>query len=200
MDTLAGSDLREWLQVLFVGITAVFTLLIAIDTNKAARAARDSAIQAHRAIQAQILSGLLDEYGALEMQDAISVLSEWYAEQNNDLAKTLLAFNEKRAELPAKLDRARRCVSHYIQKVTILWLRAGLLNKETALAALDKGQVQIYRELIEPLEWAITASYNRTSFDVLGHEYRVSRRIIPGLKGWQTDTTAQNSADPGMKG
>lgn len=186
MSTPNGPDVYDWLQLIFVVITVGLTLWIAIDTNKSAKAARHAANEARRAVQAQILSSLLDEYGSLEMRRAIGTLANWYEEQHDKLADSLHMFNQKKKDIPIELDEARRHVSHYIQKITIMWLRAGLLDKETAMAALDKGQVQIYRELIEPLEWAITASYNRNSFDILGREYRVPRRTILGLEGWES--------------
>jgi hypothetical protein len=182
---LKGSDLYDWLQLVFIAITVALTLRIAIDTNQSAHAARDAANEARRAVQAQILSSLLDEYKSVEMRRAIRTLSDWYDGQHGQLADTLRMFNQKEADIPVELDEARRCVSHHIQKITIMWLRSDLLDNNIAMAALDRGKVQIYRELVEPLEWAITSSYNRTSFETLGKEYRVPRRAIPGLEGWE---------------
>ena len=173
-------DLYNWLQLVLIAIAAVITL-------KSVRAARDAADQTRKAVQAQILSGLLDEYGSTEMQQAIDTLRTWFSEQGDHLADELRKLKDKQIRMPDDLYEARRKVSHYFQKVTTLWLRADLLEKTIAAAALDKGQVEIYRELIEPLEWTITTSYNRTSFDFLGKEYKVRRRTIPGLEGWESE-------------
>lgn len=184
-------NIYNGLQLILTVITAGLTLWIAISTKLAAQAARDSAKAAHdaadethRAIQAQILSNLLDEYASPEMHTAIRTLTDWYDRQGDNLANSLQVINQGKIEMPGDVNESRRLVSHYIQKITIMWLRAGLLDKNTAMAALDRGQVRIYRELIEPLEWAITASYNQTSFELLGKEYHVPRRTIPGLDGW----------------
>ena len=169
----------------FAAVTAIGTLWVAMVTRMSAQAASEAANETRRAAQAQVLSNLLDEYSSQDMRKAIDALSTWFSEHNNSLADELRRFNGKQTSIPDDLNDARRKVSHHFQKIHIMELRAELLDKIVAEAALDKGQVQIYRELVEPLEWALTSSYNRTSFDYFGSKYRVHRRIIPGLAGWE---------------
>jgi hypothetical protein len=63
-------------------------------------------------------------------------------------------------------------VSHFFQKIYSLHTM-GYLDEPALRMAATKGQVEFFREVIEPLEAAIDANYDRSSFEGLGAMYGI---------------------------
>ncbi len=78
----------------------------------------------------------------------------------------------------SSLDQGRRQVSHYFQKVHTL-RSSGLIDDSYVRTVATKGQVEFYREILEPLEAALNPEYDRSSFDSLGGLYNIPRQLAP---------------------
>jgi hypothetical protein len=160
-----------------IGAT-VIALATAIASFIAAQAAKSAATQTRRATQAQLVSTLLDSYASPEMLDAMISLRTWVGKNGTLHADEFRRLRRDDYDLVRGVDLARRRVSHFFQKIDALHT-LGFLDEPTVRAVATRGQVAFFREVVEPLEAAITVSYDRTSFDRLGALYGIGPTLPP---------------------
>ncbi len=53
------------------------------------------------------------------------------------------------------------------------------MDESVVRSVATRGQVEFYREVLEPLELAVNPDYDRSSFEGLGALYGIPRSIIP---------------------
>lgn len=122
-----------------------------------------------------MLAGLLDAYAEPEMLDAMHRLEAWAREHGDRLGDEFRRRRIDDYDSVRELDHARRRVSHHFQKIHTMWRGAGLITENTVRAAATVGQVRLYRQFVEPLEWAVNSDYVRSSFEDLGCLYGIAR-------------------------
>ncbi len=157
---------------------SAFTLFAGIAAWFSAAAARRAAAATERATQVQTLSALLDAYASPEMLAAMMTLMSWFSENRERSADEFRRLRQDDYSAIKDVDLARRRVSHFFQKVYTLHA-AGFLDEASVRIAATRGQVEFFRQRIEPLEAAISANYDRSSFDCLGALYGVGPTLPP---------------------
>ena len=105
-------------------------------------------------------------------------LRSWFSKQGQRSADEFRRLRQDDYPSIKDIDIARRRVSHFFQKVHALHT-AGHLDEPTVRIAATKGQVEFFREIIEPLEAAIGVNYDRSSFEGLGALYGVGPTLPP---------------------
>ena len=144
--------------------------------------ARRAADDARKGAHATILSGLIDEYKAPEMHDAMAMLREYTARSGLVTEKFSQDLQREFGSVSPS-NAARRRVSTYFDKV---WAVHKILGDEHLDLCMTKGQVEFYREVIEPLEAALNIKYNREPFEWFGERYGVGRSpLIALMEGWE---------------
>jgi hypothetical protein len=132
-----------------------------------------SARATKRSASAQLFLTCAREYSQPEMAAAIDVLQEWKQQFGERFAESFAT-----AGRPVRVDDARRRVAHYF--ITVYELRQlGFISKRVVRTLAGQAQVQLYRELVEPLEGALNPRYDRKSFEMLGRLYGIQRRDAP---------------------
>ena len=157
---------------------SVFTFFAGIAAWLSAAAARRAAVATERATQAQLLTSLLDAYSSPEMLSAMMQLRSWFTKHGKRAADEFRRLRQDDYASIKEVDLARRRVSHFFQKVYSLHI-SGYLDEPTVRIAATKGQVEFFREIVEPLEAAIGANYDRSSFEGLGDMYGVGPTLPP---------------------
>jgi DNA-binding transcriptional ArsR family regulator len=137
-----------------------------------------SANETRKATHAQLLSALLDAYAEDKMLEAMLTLRQWKQQHGNQFADQFRTLRQTNYSQVIDLDRARRRVSHHFSKICTLH-KAGLCDEELVRRVATEGQVQFYRELIEPLELALNPSYDSSCFSYLGSLYDVRASLPP---------------------
>jgi hypothetical protein len=165
-----------FLEGIGIGIAA----LAAFAAFRSAKASERAAQEARRASQADIVSRLLDQFSDPEMLNAAAGVREWDG-----------------AEIPMNsvLDRQRRFLSHYFQKVAALG-QLELLDQDLVRAVVTKEQVALFCQIIEPMEGKVRPGYDRRAFDWLANLYG-GRQLLPVLPARSTRTEQSQSPENG---
>lgn len=147
-------------------ITLTLTAMSAFGALGAAVAAWLSARATTRATEAQLFSSHFAVYGTPEMLRSLRILRLWKSDNGEEFEvkwKIALDAGEAKAH---DVDQARRQVKFYFFRALRLH-EAGYVSKRflKELAAVDG--VNILYDIVEPLEYALNASYDRSSFEKL---------------------------------
>lgn len=153
-------------------VGSAFSLLAGIAAWLSAAAAKRAAVATERATQAQLLNSLLDAYSSSEMLSSMMTLRAWGTKHGKHAADEFRRLRQEDYPSIQDVDFARRRVSHFFQKIYALHA-AGHLDEPSVRLAAPRGQVDFFREIIEPLEAAISVNYDRSSFDGLGSMYGI---------------------------
>ena len=165
-------------QLLVQAIGSALTFFTGVAAWISAVAARRAAVATERAMQLQLLNSLLDAYSAPEMLNAMMQLRSWFTKHGKRAADEFRRLRQDDYAAIKEIDLARRRVSHFFQKIHSLHV-AGLLDEPTVRMAATKGQVEFFREIIEPLEAAIGLNYDSSSFESLGALYGIGPTLPP---------------------
>lgn len=162
-------------------VALILTALSAVGALGAAVAAWLSARATTRAAEAQLFSNHYAIYGTPEMLRSLRILRLWKSENGDEFEvkwKKALDAGEVKAH---EVDQARRQVKFYFFRALRL-REAGYVSERflQELAAVDG--VNILYDIVEPLEYALNASYDRSGFEKLRHlcgRARTGRLIAP---------------------
>lgn len=141
---------------------------------RAAKAAEAASNEARRATQAEVVSRLLDEYASAEMLKAVA---------------GVLAWDGTEIGVDTGVDRQRRLVSHYFQKVARLG-ETGLLEGDLVRVVVSEQQVALFCGVIERMESSVRPEYDRSPFDWLAHLYGGRSRLPPSTGRVSASRTA----------
>jgi len=188
-------DVNFWTAVATIFLVVV-TFLLVIATGVIAYFTWRAAEATKRGVQAQVVIELLKEYAQEDLAADVSALQTWGKQNDEEILRALnVAKNmedlDQRFEFldhgqtGVDLNSARRNVSHYFQKVHRLY-KGKLITEEIIRLILDEEQVLMWRDCVEPMEWLLKypKTYAREQFDELDKIYKVGRRVISGLAGW----------------
>ncbi len=131
---------------------------------RSARASESAAVEARKASQAEVVRRLLDDYSSASMLTAIAGVRRW---------------GGGRIPIDSAVDRQRRLISHYFQKVTKLG-RAGLLDEDLVRTVLSKEQASLFCRVVERMEAKVSPAYDRSPFDWLAGLYG-GRDMLPHI-------------------
>jgi hypothetical protein len=149
-------------------IAAVLSFLSAIYTRMAAR-------ETQRAAEGQLVNALLESYSSSPMLSYILLTRKWVTTSGADEFRKLRQENYHSVR---DVDEGRRIVAHFFQRVYTLHA-SGFLTERAVRAIVTKGQAELFAEIIEPLEAAIGADYDRSSFDFFRNLYGIPRTPAP---------------------
>ena len=155
-----------------------FTLLAAIAAWRSATAADRGAEATAKATKTQLLVSLLNSYSSDEMLDAMLILRAWTNSHGERSADQFRRLRQDDYANIRSVDQARRRASHFFQNIYTL-RTAGFLEDSDVRLVATKGQVEFFREVIEPLEAAIGANYDRSSFEYFGGLYGIQPGVPP---------------------
>lgn len=161
-------NLQFWADAISLA-SAIIALLTAFASFRAASAAKLAATATQQATQAQLMNTLLDSYASPQMHSDLRDLQDWFKKHGQRATDEFRIARQGQAH---NVDEARRRISHYFQKIYKLKV-SGFLDEAAVRAVADEGQVSFLRNYVEPLEGAISSSYDRSSFDGLGKLYNI---------------------------
>jgi len=162
-------------------LTLLLTAISALGALGAAVAAWFSARATTRAAEGQLFSAHYAAYGTPEMLRSLRVLRLWKFDQGDEFEvkwKKALDSGEERAR---EVDEARRQVRIYFFQALRLY-EGGYVSRRflREIAAVDG--INILYDIVEPLEYALNASYDRSRFAKLRNlcgRARTGRLIAP---------------------
>jgi hypothetical protein len=166
----------DFLIAIFTALSAFGALGAAIAAFLSARATERGAEETRNNTTAQLFSSLLESYATDEMLDSMNSLQEYRKKEGSAFAKKFAKLRISDYGKIKKLDHARRRISHYFNKVYVLYTE-GLIDKKMVCGVVNKEQIRFYREVIEPLEAAINEEYDQSRFDTLGGLHGVQKSM-----------------------
>jgi|GEM_PF-2008183 len=182
-------DLGNWIAAVGAVADEQTASMAVIWTVGATVAAVASAFWAWRSHDVSIrharysyLAGLMEDYGKCEMREAVDTLWEFFKSQGEDSNRAKVEFarmlDEPRADgKPSAdcdtLDRARRVVSHFYQRMAALHA-GGLLPEQVLYNVWSNRDLRIIPKVIVPLEEAL---YVRIHARELTNEFDYLRRL-----------------------
>ena len=155
------------LGVLIAMVAAVAAWKSASAASQAAQVTRDTSV-------AQLMAGLMAEYSSEKMLGAMITLRRFQSEHGIEFAAKFRQKRQSDYDTVAFVDKARRRVSHYFQRVVEIY-DLGFLNRSSLERLATKGQIEFFLEVIEPLEEAITTDYDDRAFRFLGKMHGLDR-------------------------
>jgi hypothetical protein len=158
--------------------TFITSALATIAAAFAAFFAHRSAKETRDAAQAQLMASLFDAWRDPAMLDAALQLVRWKELRGDQFAEVFRRLRIEQNEQVRPIDHARRLVSHHFQKIYSMSKEA-LLDPRVLRQVADKGQVELYCSMVEPLEAAVRADYDRSSFEYLAALHGVQRAPLP---------------------
>jgi hypothetical protein len=154
------------------------SLVTAIAAWLSAHAAMRAATETKKATHASLIANLLDAYSSPEMLDALLKLNDFKAHYGDNYANEFRRLRIEAYDDIREVDHARRRVSHFFNKIhTLKKLRH--LDLPEVKEVATKGQVEFFRQVVEPLEAALNADYDRSAFESLGELYSIGPGRLP---------------------
>ena len=178
--------LAPWAWAVIATLVAIWSALSAHASKRISERAEKNAL---RGSQATIISGLLDAFSSLEMYEAMVLLREYTLK--HPVPFTAKFKDDVKSEIgkPSAINSARRLVSTHFDKVWVM-CRHGIFEDEQLRLCLTKGQVEFYREVIEPLECVLNMDYSREPFEFFGERYGVDQSpFIPLMESWEAEAS-----------
>lgn len=164
----------NWIQSHSELIMVIILFFTVIATWHSANSAKKAASETRKATQASLIADIMYYYSSSEMLDAMLLLDgfkdqhkENYADEFRNLRKS--DYNSIRT-----IDHARRRVSHFFTKIHVL-KKLDFLDDDVVKEIATKGQVEYLRTVVEPLEAALNADYDRSAFESLGNLYNIGQ-------------------------
>jgi len=105
-------------------------------------------------------------------------LREWFFKHGQKAAEEFGRLRQEDYAAITEVDQARRRISHFFQKIYVLH-NSGYLDEIAVRTIATKEMVSFLRDLIEPLEAAIGADYDQSSFSFLGALYNIGPTLPP---------------------
>jgi hypothetical protein len=147
-------------------IALIFAAVSAFGAAIAAFATYLTARETRKASEGTSLNRYLSEFSDVKMLRSLRRLRNWEDSHGTKFAeKWKKAFDSKEPEA-LQIDLDRRHVSHYFQRALHLY-HSGYVSKRFVEAVLLFGGRDILYEIVEPLEYALSAEYNRKDFQEL---------------------------------
>ncbi len=148
-------------------ITAISTFFVAIATFASWRSANAS----RATLQAQLLSEFMKEYSEAQMCKDLRALRNWRYKYGDKFAEEYINRAKKGEERALEIDFARRHVKFYFSRSLLIY-NAKIMNKKTLKEIGAVDAINILYDIIEPLEKALNAKYDKRKFIQL-------KKIIP---------------------
>jgi hypothetical protein len=152
--------------------TAVAAFLAAWATQRSAKATRE-------AVEATLIASFYDEYFDQSMSDALRFLAGLGNEEN--FAKRWIQGMQTNDPQARVADGFRRKVKGYFHKAAALYL-AGLIPPSTFRLVAYQAGLNIYYEVVEPMEVELGPNHNRQIIELLRDKlgkYKESEGITP---------------------
>jgi hypothetical protein len=168
----------NWLEAHSNTVIVIILFFTVIATWRSARAAKRAATETQKATQASLIANLLDDYSSPEMLDAMLRLDEFKNLHGENFADEFRRLRIDNYDLIHQVDHGHRRVSHFFNKIYIL-KKLEYLNDNAVKEVATKGQVEFFRNLVEPLEAALNVDYDRSAFESLGKLYDTKPVRLP---------------------
>lgn len=147
-------------------VSIVIAALAAVGACWAAWEARRSAEATRKAAEAPTFSGFFAEYFDPSMSQALRALAAWRESHGDTFARDWLSALRTGAEDATRVDAARRSVKGYFHRAIELHL-AGLLDLETTKAICYVNGVNVYYDVVDPLELELNPERASRAVDFL---------------------------------
>jgi hypothetical protein len=156
--------------------TAIFAALTALFTAIAAGASWSTVRRMREAMEASALVELAQAFGSFEMTKAHDILSPWRGKVGGGLPIDFVLTRKVGTEGTERINEARRKVAHHYQLIfNLVRIRRSKISDEFVKALVSRDQALFYREVIEPMECAVNADYDRESFEYFGRLHGIPR-------------------------
>lgn len=143
----------------------------------AAVAAWLAVYETRKAVKAQIVLQLTNEYSAPEMLRSMLNLLSFYNENKNNFGHAFIQLQKQDSDKFKVLNEDRRRCSHYFHKIERL-LATGTVNEgfvKRLIKDAKNGQVDFLLDVIEPLEKALNPDCDRSTFDAFRKIYKTAK-------------------------
>ena len=168
----------NWLDAHSNTVMVIILFFTAMATWLSARAAKRAATETQKATKASLIASLLDAYSSSEMLVAMLRLNDFKTRHGGNFADVFRRLRTDDYDSIRKVDHARRRVSHFFNKIHTL-KKLEYLNDDAVKEVATKGQVEFFRHVVEPLEGALNANYDRSAFESLGRLYDIQPGPLP---------------------
>lgn len=168
----------NWLVAHLETAMVFIALITAIAAWLSARAAKRAATETQKATQASLTGNLLDAYSSQEMLDALLQLKSFKDSYGDNFADEFRHLRIRDYNAISEVDHARRRVSHFFSKIHTL-KKLDYLDQQAVKAVATKGQVEFFRQVVEPLEAALNVDYDHSAFESLGKLYNIGPGCPP---------------------
>jgi hypothetical protein len=183
-----------------------WTFAAAIAAWAAAVFSQQSSRTAADASQAALYLRFQQQYAGDEMWRDLRNLRSWKEmPHDEDFARKWARLYRDNNEEALTVDRSRRRVSHFFDAIAVLSEKQ-LISEDIAKLLTRFQGIDLFFEVVEPLEKALNENYDKSSFDILyalrptsGLGLNQPRRFRPAIESGSPDARANNSAAPTME-
>jgi hypothetical protein len=194
-------------------VTAVGTFLAAVAAWVAAVAARRSAFLSQQANQvaantAQVTANasqaalylrFQQQYAGDEMWRDLRNLRSWKEmPHGEDFASKWARLYRENDDKALAVDRSRRRVSHFFDAIAVLYEKH-LVSEDIAKLLTRFQGIDLFFEVVEPLEKALNEDYDKSSFDIL-YALRPTSGLGLGQPRWFRPVIVAPSSTPKNEG
>lgn len=171
----------NWIQSHSELIMIIIVFFTAIAAFWSASSAKKAASETRKATQASLIADISNYYSSSEMLDAMHLLDGFKSHHRENYADEFRNLRKRDYDSIRTIDHARRRVSHHFAKIHVL-RELDLLDDNVVKKIATKGQVEYLRTVVEPLEAALNADYDRSAFESLGNLYNIGPVPLPMAK------------------
>jgi hypothetical protein len=177
-------------------VAAVAAWAAAVFSQQSSRTAADAA-------QATLYLRFQQQYAGDEMWQDLRNLRSWKElPHGEDFASKWARLYRQNDETALAVDKSRRRVSHFFDAIAVLSDKH-LLSEDVAKLLTRFQGIDLFFDVVEPLEKALNSDYDKSSFDILYALNPVSgrgqpRRFRPAIEPRSSDTKNEGSiaSDP----
>jgi hypothetical protein len=150
-------------------LTSILAVLSTLAAAWAAWESRRSATASQAALEAQLLKNFMDDYFLDDMSEALRTLVDWKKAGDEAFAATWLDKLSKGDQTAKAVDVARRRVKGFFHKAARM-RKGGLVSKGSLALLASVNGLNVYLDVVIPLEDALNAGRDREADDLLKRE------------------------------
>jgi len=155
---------------------------------------RSSQVAANTA-QATLYLKFQEQYASDEMRQDLRNLTSWRELHRGEFVSTWVKLYQQNDNKALAVDRSRRRVSHFFGAIADLYNERLLSEDLTGRLATRFQGIELWFEVVEPLEKALNPDYDKSQFDTL-YSFGTSGR---GQPRWFRPVIETRSSDATSK-
>jgi hypothetical protein len=170
--------IASFAEAFCTGVAALLTIPGIYLAWLSASQAKHAAEATLEATRADLVGRLLDDYDSKEMDDALRQLEKLKNRKRGQIEADFRQLRSADSQEYRELDRARRKVSHYYQRVCAFHT-LGMLDKAHVEQVASRDQVYEFIHVNMPLEYVQNRDYDRSCFRTLARLLAINYKPFP---------------------